>query len=73
MRMISVAASVALLCISASSGFAADIAVPVKKAEAPKVAEKVCLRWIEQTYSWYNYCDLIPYYGRSKTSLLGDL
>jgi len=34
--------------------------------KAPKaVAEQVCLRWVQTTYSWYNYCDPIPYYPRA--------
>jgi hypothetical protein len=35
------------------------------KAPAANVS---CLRWIEQTYSWYNYCDPIPHYDRGKYS-----
>jgi len=23
------------------------------------------LRWVQTTYSWYNYCDPIPYYPRA--------
>ena len=37
--------------------------------KAPKVArvaaEPVCLRWVQQNYSWYNYCDPVPYYPRA--------
>jgi len=63
MRTMAVAASVALLCMMTSSVFAADMTVPAAPQEQ-KSAEMVCLRWIPQTYSWYNYCDPIPYYTR---------
>lgn len=49
---------------------AADLAVPVQKRtvirEPRPVAQPVCMRWIEQTYSWYNYCDPVPYYSRHR-------
>jgi len=64
MRTMAVATSIALLGIMTSSGFAADIAVPNAPPQEQKSAEMVCLRWIPQTYSWYNYCDPIPYYTR---------
>lgn len=75
MRTVPFVASIALLCIAASPGFAADLVVPPpqKQVVAPQTAEPVCLRWIQQTYSWYNYCDPIPYYGRQKHSWLGGL
>jgi hypothetical protein len=73
MRTVPLAASIALLCIMTSPVFAADlVAAPQKPIVAPQ-AEVVCLRWIQQTYSWYNYCDPIPYYGRQKHSWLGGL
>lgn len=75
MRTASFAASIALLCALTSSGFAADLVVPQKETAAPRepqAAEVVCLKWIQQTQSWYNYCDPIPYYGRQKDySFLG--
>ena len=64
MRKAALAVGIALLCGTASPGFAADMAVKGPKA-APVVAEQACLRWVQQTYSWYNYCDPIPYYGRA--------
>jgi hypothetical protein len=68
MRGILIAASAACLFIMTSPGFAADLSVrPHKQAAAPqpsRVAEASCLRWVEQNYSWYNYCDPIPDYGR---------
>ena len=68
MRTVSVAGSIALLCVITSSAFAADLAVPAQREAVaqPQPTEVACLRWIEQTYSWYNYCDMIPYGGRHK-------
>jgi hypothetical protein len=77
MRTVPLAASIAVLCIMTSPGFAADLVAPHQKVVAApkesKATEVVCLRWIEQTYSWYNYCDPIPYYGRQKNAWLGGL
>lgn len=66
MRTLPIAAGIALLCAVTSPVLAADMAVKAPK-EAPRVstAEAVCLRWVQQNYSWYNYCDPIPYYPRS--------
>ena len=64
MRKAALAVGIALLCAVASPVLAADMAVTAPKA-APVVAEQVCLRWVQTTYSWYNYCDPIPYYGRA--------
>ena len=61
MRKAALAVGIALLCGAASQTLAADVAVKAPKA----VAEPVCLRWVQQTYSWYNYCDPIPYYPRA--------
>jgi hypothetical protein len=65
MGMMSVATGFALLCAAASPVFAADM--PVKAARQVRVAtaEPVCLRWVQQNYSWYNYCDPVPYYPRA--------
>jgi hypothetical protein len=65
MRTIVISAGIALLYAVTSPVFAADMAV--KSARAPRVAaaEPVCLRWVQQNYSWYNYCDPVPYYPRS--------
>lgn len=59
------AGAVALSFISAPS-MAADLAVPKQQEMVTKapVAERFCLRWVEQNYSWYNYCDPVPYYPR---------
>jgi hypothetical protein len=62
MRTISIAAGFALLCAVTSPVLAADMPV---KAAPRVVAEPVCLRWVQQNYSWYNYCDPIPYYPRA--------
>ena len=43
---------------------AADMPVKATK-EARVVAEPACLRWVQSNYSWYNYCDPIPYYPRA--------
>ena len=73
MRTAPIAASVALLFAMTSSGIAADLVRPAQRQVAvqPQATEVACLRWVEQTYSWYNYCDSIPYYGRQKQNLLG--
>ena len=65
MRTIPLAAGIAFLCAITSPVIAADMAV--KTAKEPKVAaaEVVCLRWVQQNYSWYNYCDPVPYYPRA--------
>lgn len=62
MRTVSIAASIALLCAVTSPVLAADMPV---KAPTRVAAEPVCLRWVQQNYSWYNYCDPIPYYPRA--------
>jgi hypothetical protein len=64
MRTLSIATGFALLCAAASPALAADMPVKTSK-EARVVSEPVCLRWIQQNYSWYNYCDPIPYYPRA--------
>jgi hypothetical protein len=64
MRKTAIAAATALACAAASPALAADMAVKAPK-EARVAAEQVCLRWVQQTYSWYNYCDPIPYYPRA--------
>ena len=73
MRTTPIAVSVALLFAMTSSGIAADLMQPAQKQVAvqPQATEVACLRWVEQTYSWYNYCDPIPYYGRQKNWLGG--
>jgi len=65
MRVLGIAAGLALMCAMASPVMAADMAVKAapKAVKAPP-KQAACLQWIEQTYSWYNYCDPIPYYGR---------
>jgi hypothetical protein len=67
MRAFMIVAGTAALCLMAGPGMAADLAVPKKEAMIPTkapAAEVVCLRWVEQNYSWYNYCDRIPHYSR---------
>ena len=66
------AGSIAAFCL-ASSAQAADLAVSKHKTAAvhAPAAEPVCIRWVEQTYSWYNYCDSVPYYSRRKVGWLG--
>ena len=61
MRKAALAVGIALLCGTASSVLAADMAVKAPAA----VAAPACLRWVQQNYSWYNYCDPIPYYPRA--------
>ena len=64
MRRTAIAAGIALICVSATPVLAADMVT-----KGPKVArgapEPVCLRWVQQNYSWYNYCDPVPYYPRN--------
>ena len=64
MRKTAIAAGIALLCAAASQALAADMITKGPKA-ARVAAEPVCLRWVQQNYSWYNYCDPVPYYPRS--------
>jgi hypothetical protein len=64
MRTMLIAAGFALLCAVTSPVHAADMVVKAPK-ETKVAAEPVCLRWVQQNYSWYNYCDSIPYYPRA--------
>jgi len=67
MRAFIIAVGAIVFCSVTSPGMAADMPVPQKEVVMPtkaQPAEAVCLRWVEQNYSWYNYCDPIPYYGR---------
>jgi hypothetical protein len=68
MRAFLIAASVGLLGLSSTPGRAADLAVPPQKVahETAPVAPAACVRWVEQTYSWYNYCEPVPNYGRRR-------
>lgn len=63
MRKTAIAAGIALLCAAASQAPAADMATKASKKVA--AVEPVCLRWVQQNYSWYNYCDPVPYYPRN--------
>ena len=75
MRLVAATGIVFAATLIGSQAFAADLALPKKEAiistHRPVVAEQVCLRFVEQTYSWYNYCDPIPYYGRNKYAWSG--
>ena len=65
----SLAMGAAFLSLMTSPGIAADLAVQHQKAATVRRAapvEVACIRWVEQNYSWYNYCDPVPYYGRRK-------
>jgi hypothetical protein len=79
MRIFAATASLVVATLIGSQAFAADLALPKKEAvvsrpvATPVVADQVCLRFVEQTYSWYNYCDPIPYYGRNKYPWSGGL
>jgi hypothetical protein len=71
MRSAFLVTSTILFCTVASLGYAADLTAPRQKTVvAPQAApaEATCLRWVEQTYSWYNYCDPVPYSPRQKYS-----
>jgi hypothetical protein len=63
MRKMAIAAGIALLCAATSPVLAAEVAVKAPKRVV--AAEPVCLRWVQQNYSWYNYCDPVPYYPRA--------
>jgi hypothetical protein len=65
MRTTSIAAGFALLCAAASPVLAADMPVKATREARVATAEPVCLRWVQSNYSWYNYCDPIPYYPRA--------
>jgi len=73
MRILFLAASVALLGVIASPSIAADLTLPRKEAMPTKAPAKqlACLRWVPQNYSWYNYCDPVPYYGRHQNHWFG--
>jgi hypothetical protein len=74
MRVIAAAAILVFATLGGSQAFAADLALPKKEtviSTQPVVADQYCLRFVEQTYSWYNYCDPIPYYGRHKYAWSG--
>ena len=64
MRAFVIAIGALAFCSMSSPVTAATMPVPppalVRAAKAP-AAEAVCLRWVETNYSWYNYCDQIPY------------
>lgn len=68
---------VVFLCAAMSAASAADMAVPRQKhaaiPEKAAPAEAACIKWVEQNYSWYNYCDPVPYYGRNKYVWQGGL
>jgi len=64
MRKTAIAAGIALLCAAASQVLAADMTTRGPKG-ARVAAGPVCLRWVQQNYSWYNYCDPVPYYPRA--------
>jgi hypothetical protein len=74
MRILFFAAGMALLGSLASPSVAADLTLPRQKeammpTKAP--AQLVCLRWIPETYSWYNYCDRVPNYGPHENHWFG--
>jgi hypothetical protein len=61
---------IAVFGLAGGVALAADMPVKAPKEavvrEAPVATERVCLKWVEQTYSWYNYCDQVPYYSRHR-------
>jgi hypothetical protein len=77
MRSVLLVTSTILFCTVATLANAADLDVRrQKEAVAPPsapVVDVACLRWVETTYSWYNYCDPVPYYGRGKYAWSGGL
>jgi len=64
MRTLLIAVGLAVLCAATSPVLAADMAVKAPR-ERVAVAEPVCLRWVQQNFSWYNFCDPVPYYPRN--------
>ncbi len=77
MRSVLLVTSAILFCSVASVGNAADLAVPRQKEvavpQAAPATQIACMRWIQQTYSWYNYCDPVPYNPRGKYAWSGEL
>jgi hypothetical protein len=53
----------AVLMSAASSAHAADLAYPDKVRVHSSHAD--CVRWVEQTQSWYNYCEPVRYPPRT--------
>ena len=70
MRLASMMVGIAVCGLAGGVALAADMPVKAQKEavvrEAPVVSERVCLKWVEQTYSWYNYCDPVPYYSKHR-------
>jgi len=64
MRTLRIAVGLAVLCAAVSPVLAADIPAKAPR-ERVAVAEPVCLRWVQQNFSWYNHCDPVPYYPRA--------
>lgn len=76
MRLVIASTVLLLVALAGSRAFAADLALPKKDTLAsrqPVATDHECLRFVEQTYSWYNYCDPIPYYGRNRYGAGGGL
>jgi hypothetical protein len=69
MRSILSVVAVALFCSASGAAYAADLPVKAPRQQTAvqtAAPAQTCLRWVEQTYSWYNYCDPIPYYSRHR-------
>jgi hypothetical protein len=47
--------------LSFASANAADLTLATKPRAHVASAQTECVRWVEQTLSWYNYCDPIRY------------
>lgn len=68
--LLSVAAALAF-CFVAGASNAADLPLPHHRQttmtmplKAQPKREVACLKWVPENYSWYNYCDPVPYYGK---------
>jgi hypothetical protein len=73
MRAFLFAIGATAFCIMSSPGIAADMALPKKEAVAGAPVQVACLRWVEQNYSWYNYCGPVPYRPRQNHNFFGEL
>jgi hypothetical protein len=73
MRALFLAVGAAAFCVMSSPGIAADMTMPKKAAVVRAPVEVACLRWVEQNYSWYNYCDPVPYRPRQNHNFFGEI
>jgi hypothetical protein len=56
---------IAILLMPAFDAGATDIAVPMGRRVEVVQTPVVCIQWVRQNQSWYNYCDPVPYFART--------